>query len=129
MLGSRALRAPGIEFLDQRGDAEQIGQQHPFLALVVAGVADLGQEGDDLLPLGRRRLSFADKLVEMRHRRHQRLRQTAGLGLVQPAGENVERRLLAESRRGAQRWHVSSHALSETSQHRLLRLFDDFMRS
>ena len=51
VLGVRRLRTARIDFLDQRRSAEQIGQQHPFLAPLVAGMADIGEEFDHLAPV------------------------------------------------------------------------------
>ena len=128
-IGRRRLRAARIDFLDQRRGAEQVGEQHPFLAPLVAGMADIGEEFDHLAPVRLRRPQFADDRMEMRDRRRQDLRQGIVLRLRKSLRENVRRGGLAEIQRHWTRRHASppGHWLVETKLAQDHDAVDDFI--
>ena len=97
-VGRCARRTAGVDLLDQRGDAEQVRKQGPFLALVVAGMADLRQELDRPAPFRRGRPGLADDAVQVRDRGHQKIRQRTAGPLGQPLRNQLGGIVLAERR-------------------------------
>jgi len=93
-----ALRAARVDLLHQRADAEKVGKQYPFLPLVVAGMADFGQEFDSAPPVGLGRPRFPDGLVHMPDQRSQKGRQRAD-ALRQPL-DHKRCRIRFRERRG-----------------------------
>ena len=83
--GGRAI----VDRVDQRRDAERVGEQDEFLPLVVGDMAGAGEEIDGVDPLRLGDRLFTDEVVEMAHQPVQDLLQPRIFAVLEAAKDLV----------------------------------------